>query len=376
MPTRRTITTRTTIMSTEAGGAAWVDQPDALRDENRFDAAALETWLRSAVSGLPAGPMQVRQFSGGASNLTYELRFGDRALILRSPPPGTKPRGGHDMGREYRVLRALHGHYPCPEPLAYQDDPALLGAPFYVMQKLEGIILRRDPPPGLDCGPARAATLCRALWDQQIALHQLDYQALGLGDLGQPQGYVARQVAGWSERYRRARTDDVPDCESLMAWLDAEQPADCPRPGLIHNDYRFDNVVLDPADQLSIIGVLDWEMCTIGDPLMDLGCALAYWIEADDPAPMQQARMQPSQLPGMFSRVQVVEYYAERTGLALDNPRFYYVFGLFRLAVIAQQIYYRYRAGQTRNPRFEGFGRFVAVLADAAARSIDSPEPL
>lgn len=363
-------------MTRTDAGSDWIDRPEALRDENRFDVDAVENWLRGQVSGLPVGRMQVRQFSGGASNLTYELRFGDQALILRCPPPGTKPRGGHDMGREYRVLRALHGHYPCPEPLAYQDDATLLGAPFYVMQKLDGIILRRDPPPGLEYDRDRASRLCHALWDQQIALHQLDYTALGLGDLGQPEGYVARQVAGWSERYRRARTDDVPDCESLMAWLDTEQPADCPRPALIHNDYRFDNVVLDPTDQLAIVGVLDWEMCTIGDPLMDLGCALAYWVEAGDPAPMQMVRMQPSQLPGMLTRVQVIEHYAARTGLTLANPRFYYVFGLFRLAVIAQQIYYRYRAGQTRNPRFESFGRFVAVLADAAARSIDSRAPL
>jgi aminoglycoside phosphotransferase (APT) family kinase protein len=291
-------------------------------------------------------------------------------MILRRPPGGTKPKSGHDMGREYRVMKALAPHFPCPRVLAYSEDPALLGAPFYVMEKIEGIILRRDLPAGLSYTPERARSLCLNLVDTLIRLHGLDYQAIGLGDLGHPEGYVERQVKGWCERFEKAWTDDVPKCEALMAWIKAHQPADTPRPGLIHNDYRFDNAILDPHDAQTILGVLDWEMCTIGDPLMDLGGTLAYWIQADDPQFMQATRMQPSHLPGMLTRDEIVRYYADKTGRGIPDYDFYYVFGLFRLAAIAQQIYYRWKLGQTRNPRFQAFGMFVSVLSQVADRVI------
>jgi aminoglycoside phosphotransferase (APT) family kinase protein len=291
-------------------------------------------------------------------------------MILRRPPGGTKPKSGHDMGREYRVMKALAPHFPCPRVLAYSEDPALLGAPFYVMEKIEGIILRRDLPAGLSYTPERARALCLNLVDTLIRLHGLDYQAIGLGDLGHPEGYVERQVKGWCERFEKAWTDDVPKCETLMAWIKAHQPADTPRPGLIHNDYRFDNAILDPHDAQTILGVLDWEMCTIGDPLMDLGGTLAYWIQADDPQFMQATRMQPSHLPGMLTRDEIVRYYADKTGRDIPDYDFYYVFGLFRLAAIAQQIYYRWKLGQTKNPRFQAFGMFVSVLSQVADRVI------
>ncbi|MDE2148472.1 MAG: phosphotransferase family protein [Gammaproteobacteria bacterium] len=327
--------------------------------------------LRSRIPDLPPGPVALRQFQGGASNLTFQLEIGARKLILRRPPSGTKPKSGHDMQREYRVLSALHGHYPCPRPLLYCDDPALIGAPFYVMEKIEGLILRRDLPPGTRYTPEQARRLAGNLLDTQIRLHQIDYAAIGLGDLGHPQGYVERQVRGWGERFGKARTDDVPDCEAVMAWLNARRPHDSPRPGLIHNDYRFDNVVLDPQNRLTIIGVLDWEMCTVGDPLLDLGSSLAYWVQSDDPQPLQRLRMQPSHLPGMPSRRQIADDYQQRTGRAIGDLDWYHVFGLFRLAVIAQQIYYRYRLGQTRNPRFQAFGVFVTVLSQVCEQIIE-----
>jgi aminoglycoside phosphotransferase (APT) family kinase protein len=270
------------------------------------------------------------------------------------------------MGREYRVMKALAPHFPCPRVLAYTEDPALLGAPFYVMEKVEGVILRRDLPKGLSYTPERARQLCLNLVDTLVRLHTLDYAAIGLGDLGHPEGYVGRQVKGWCERFEKAWTDDVPKCEELMAWIRAHQPPDAPRPGLIHNDYRFDNVILDAGDALGIVGVLDWEMCTIGDPLMDLGSTLAYWIEAGDPQHLQAVRMQPSHLPGMLTRDEIVRHYAGKTGRDIPDYDFYYVFGLFRLAVIAQQIYYRWKLGQTKNPRFQSFGMFVSVLAKVA----------
>ncbi len=350
--------------------AAVVDSPGRVREENAFDPATILPFLQSQIADLPEGPLQLQQFQGGASNLTYQLTIGSRELILRRPPAGTKAKSAHDMGREVRVLSALAPHFPCPRPLAYCEDESLIGSSFFVMEKVGGIILRRDPPAGTVIAPTRARQLCLNLFDTLLRLHSLDYAAIGLGDLGRPQGYVERQVNGWCERFGKAWTDDVPRCESLMSWLKQHMPPDSPRPGLIHNDYRFDNVVLSPQDGTRIIGVLDWEMCTIGDPLMDLGSTLAYWVQADDPAAMQTVRMQPSNLPGMLSRDEIVRHYCERSGRELDNYDFYYVFGLFRLAVIAQQIYYRYKHGQSRNPRFAAFGLFVGVLASLSERII------
>lgn len=351
--------------------AALLDAPGAVREENHFDPALILPFLRSQIADLPDGPATLQQFSGGASNLTYLLTVGGREMILRRPPPGTKAKSAHDMGREFRIMQRLKAHFPCPTPLAYTEDESLIGSPFYVMEKLTGVIVRRDPPKGLVYSEAEARQLCHNLLDMQIRLHLLDYKAAGLEDLGKPEGYVSRQIKGWCERFEKAWTEDVPRCESIIAWLKANEPADCPRSALIHNDYRFDNVVLSPKDNLSIIGVLDWEMATLGDPLMDLGSSLAYWVEPGDEPRMQALRMQPSQLPGMLTRRQIVDYYAEKTGIAVTNPDYYYVFGLFRLGVIAQQIYYRYKLGQTKNPRVQMFGMFVTVLSDVAQKVID-----
>lgn len=351
--------------------SATLDAPGKVRDENAFDPGAILPFLRSQIPDLPDAPAELQQFAGGASNLTYLLKVGGREMILRRPPAGTKAKSAHDMGREFRVLQRLHPHFPCPRPLAYCEDTSLIGSDFYVMEKIAGVILRRDPPAGLSYTPEQARQLCLNLLDTQIRLHTLDYEAAGLADMGKPQGYVARQISGWCERFEKAWTDDVPRCEQIMAWLKAQQPADSARAGIIHNDYRFDNVVLSPTDHQRIIGVLDWEMATLGDPLMDLGSSLAYWVQPGDEPRMQAVRMQPSNLPGMLTREQIVDYYAERTGTAIPNPDYYYVFGLFRLGVIAQQIYYRFKLGQTRNPRFQMFGMFVTVLSEVASRVIE-----
>ncbi len=346
------------------------DEAGRVRESENFDAARIVPFLRAQIADLADGPVELRQFQAGASNLTYLLRIGAREMILRRPPAGTKPKSGHDMAREFEVLARLHPHFPCPRPLAFCADASLIGSEFYVMEKIEGVILRRDLPAGLSYRPAEARTLCGSLIDMQIRLHTLDYAAIGLGDFGRPAGYVERQVSGWSERFRRARTDDVPDYEEIMTWLQDRMPDDAPRPGIVHNDFRFDNVVLSPADNRTIMGVLDWEMCTLGDPLMDLGCSLAYWVEATDPAPMQGLRMQPSHLPGMMTRREIVEYYAAHADRTIVDFTFYYVFGLFRLAVIAQQIYFRWKLGQSKNPRFQSFGMFVSVLSDAVSRAM------
>lgn len=346
----------------------FVDQPQAVRSEDALDLERLLPWLRTHIPDLPQTQPEVAQYAGGASNITYALDFGSRTLILRRPPSGTRPKSGHDMGREYRVMSGLYGHFPVPEPLVQCEDESIIGAPFYVMEKLEGIILRRDLPEGLSLDEAGATRLCRDFWQTLIDLHQLDPERVGLADLGRPQGYVERQVRGWNDRYTRARTDDAPEAEAIMRWLDQHRPSEAGRASLIHNDYRFDNVVLSPDSALKIIGVLDWEMCTVGDPQLDLGCALAYWIEAGDDAELAGIRMQPSHLPGMMTRDEVIAYYEAQTGQTVENPDFLMAFGLFRLAVIAQQIYYRYAAGQTSNPRYREFGPMVHLLVQRAAQ--------
>jgi aminoglycoside phosphotransferase (APT) family kinase protein len=327
---------------------AFRDDPKDLREEDAFDVEAMHAWLAARLDGL-GGPPQVRQFGGGASNLTYLLQYADRDLVLRRPPHGQKSASAHDMRREYRVQERLRPVYRyVPQVLAFCDDPAVIGSDFYVMERLEGLILRGRLPAGLELMPGQAQTLGRHAVDSLVELHQVDVQAAGLGDLGRGAGYVRRQVDGWSERYRKARTDNVPDFESVMAWLQAEQPE------------------LDRS--LDVVGVLDWEMATVGDPLMDLGGALAYWVQADDDEVMRASKRQPTDLPGMPTREQVVAQYADRTGLAVDGSTFYQVFGLFRLAGIAQQIYYRFHHGQTTNPAFEHFWYFVTYLEQRCRR--------
>jgi aminoglycoside phosphotransferase (APT) family kinase protein len=351
------------------------DQPTEVRTEDAVDVDALTAWLAEHAD-VPAGLPEVRQFPGGASNLTYLLRYPDgeagRELILRRPPTGAKARGAHDMRREFTIQSRLAPVFDyVPQMVAFCDDPAVLGSDFYVMTRLEGTILRRDLPPGLTLTTEEAETLCTGFLDVLVELHQVDPGAAGLDDLGRGSGYVTRQVGGWSDRFRAARTDNVGDFEAVMAWLDREQPADvgtC----VIHNDFRLDNVVLAPSSETPVqptagstagrvVGVLDWEMATLGDPLMDLAGAMAYWIQADDDPDFQAFRRQPSHLPGMLSRSEMVDYYTAARGLSVsaDQWRFYEVFGLFRLAVIAQQIYFRYHHGQTTN---EAYARFLPVV--------------
>ncbi len=345
---------------------AFSDEPRDLRAEDSFDIAAVDTWLRVQVPDLPAGEPGLRQFPGGASNLTYLLSYPDRDLILRRPPTGTKAASAHDMKREFTFQERLRPVFPqVPRVLALCTDDAVIGSEFYVMERVAGLILRGDPPPGLDLDPHRAASLSEAMVDTLVSLHDVDVEAAGLADLGRGPGYVQRQVSGWSDRFRRARTDNVPDFAAVMAWLAAEQPPDVGY-GIVHGDFRLDNLVLDPQS-LTVKALLDWELATIGDPLMDLGSAMAYWVQADDDQGMQMARRQPSNLPGMLTRRQIVERYCSARGLSTDNWTFYEVFGLFRLAVIAQQIYYRYHHGQTTNPAFEHFWVFTAYAEQRCA---------
>ena len=343
-----------------------VDDSRDLRAEDAFDVEAVHSWLLTQVPDLP-GPPAVRQFPGGASNLTYLLQYADRDLVLRRPPIGQKAASAHDMRREHRVQAALAPVYPyVPAMVGFCDDPAVMGSDFYVMEKVEGTILRGRLPAGLTLSPQDARGLGLRAVDSLVALHGVDVAAAGLTDLGRGPGYVGRQVAGWCDRYRRARTDNVPDFEPVMAWLDARQPADVSM-CLIHNDFRLDNLVL--GDDLQVVAVLDWEMTTVGDPLMDLGGAMAYWVQADDDELMRLSKRQPTDLPGMPTRAEVVAHWSAATGTPVDDWPFYEVFGLFRLAGIAQQIYRRFHLGQTTNPAFKDFHHFVTYL-ETRCRSV------
>ncbi|HET6298315.1 MAG TPA: phosphotransferase family protein [Kribbella sp.] len=345
-----------------------VDGARGVREEDAFDVGAVDAWLRTQ-SVVPEGLPEVQQFSGGASNLTYLLRYSDHDLILRRPPVGTKAKSAHDMGREYKIQAQLAPVFPhVPKMVAYCNDEAVLGSEFYVMERIAGTIPRRSEL-GVDLTPEQTRELCYALIDTLIDLHQVDPAEAGLADLGRGDGYVERQVFGWSGRYGKAKTWNVPSFDKVMAWLEANRPPDV-RTCVIHNDFRLDNVVLGPENPLDVVGVLDWELATLGDPLMDLGSALAYWVQADDDWAFRRFRLQPSDLPGMISRDEIVRYYCEKTGLEPANWKFYEVFGLFKLAVICQQIYYRYHHKQTHNPRFKNLWLPVNLLERRCRRII------
>ncbi|WP_395826036.1 phosphotransferase family protein [Collimonas sp.] len=350
-----------------------IDQAGAVRSGEELDIAAVHAFLKGVDSSLEGMPT-ISQFVGGASNLTYLLSYANRELILRRPPFGAKARSAHDMLREANIMTELKPVYPdVPKVLATCQERRVMDSDFYVMERLRGIILRDKLPDGLLLSAAETRQLCLNVIEKMIALHQVDYQAAGLAHLGKGEGYVRRQISGWSERYRKARTDNAVDFEPVMRWLADQMPANDVATCLIHNDFRFDNVVLNPDDPLQVIGVLDWEMATLGDPLMDLGNTLAYWVQADDEAQFKQMRRQPTHLPGMLTRKEVVAYYAGKTGFRTDHFDFYEIYGLFRLAVIVQQIYYRFHHGQTRNPQFASFIDFTNYLEQRCNKLIAQP---
>ena len=330
-----------------------------VRDEDAFDVARVHTWLNSYIneSSLP----DVFQFRSGASNLTYLLKYPDRELVLRRPPVGTKAVSAHDMKREFLIQSRLKPVYDLvPTVIALCEDHSILGSDFYVMDRIQGEIFRRDVPETLT--KEDISVMAHSLVSGLAQLHSVD--ASVLNELNKGPGYVTRQVEGWSKRYRNALTDDVPDGEDVMNWLLSNKPDDvgsC----IIHGDWRIDNMVFD-LGQKKLVGVLDWELATVGDPLMDLGSALAYWIDKDDEPMFASLRRQPSHLDGMPTRKEFIAKYLELSGRKCDDFTFYEVFGLFRLTVIIQQIWARYKAGQTTNPAFKGFGMGVNILINRA----------
>jgi aminoglycoside phosphotransferase (APT) family kinase protein len=352
------------------GAVDFQDHASVVRPGEELDLARLESFLRTHFPGEP-GPTAVRQFPSGHSNLTYAVDLGDKEMVLRRPPFGSKVKTAHDMGREYNVLSKLHAVFPAPKPLVYCADESVLGAPFYIMERVHGVILRRKLTASLEIPPQTARELSEAFIDNLAALHSLDYTAIGLADLGKPQGYLARQIKGWTERYHGSKTHDLAEVEQISAWLAQRMPQHSGAT-LIHNDYKYDNIALDPADITRIKAVLDWEMCTLGDPLTDLGTAIAYWIDAEDPQEMQTLRWGPTTLPGTLKRAQLVERYAKKTGRDVSGIVFYYVFALFKVAVIIQQIYYRYHHGFTKDERFASLGESAKLLFQTSLRAAEN----
>ena len=342
-----------------------IDTPKNVRPEDSLNKHKLSVYLSTHLDNFNVqDKLQVQQFPGGASNLTYLLKWKNNQVILRTAPRGANIKGAHDMGREFKVLNTLENNFDySPQALLYCDDNEIIGRPFYLMQKVTGIIPRRSFPMPVDSDLAEI--LCKDLIDVHVALHEIDIEKTGLSDLGKGEGYIQRQVSGWNTRYKNALVEGSLPATELMDWLESNQPDDT-ETCLIHNDYKFDNVVLSATEPHKIIAVLDWEMTTIGSPLMDLGCSLAYWIEKNDPPEMQAIRMMPTQLDGMMTRQQIIEYYAKMRNINTDDFHYFYVFGLFRLAVIVQQIYKRYALGKTTNPAFKNFGELAKILITKA----------
>ncbi len=351
-----------------------------IRSGEELDWNALENYLRehlpSKLDGEPIDPnakFEVEQFPGGHSNLTYCVRFGDREFVMRRPPFGPVAPTAHDMPREYRLLAAINPHFKlAPKPYLLCEDTEVIGAPFYLMERRRGIVVRQTIPPEIGDDLALRYKVGEGLVDTLADLHAVDIQSTGLINIGKPAGFVKRQVEGWASRWERSKTTELKEMSEAAEWLIERLPPDAAIPTLVHNDYKLDNLMLDPADPARIVAILDWEMCTVGDPLIDVGLLLCYWPQADDPELFAGSLRSVTMLPGWMRRDEIVERYAERSGRDLSAIGYYYTFALFKLAVVIQQIYYRYHVGQTQDARFADFDKRVEALAKMAHATIQS----
>jgi aminoglycoside phosphotransferase (APT) family kinase protein len=352
-----------------------------VRPAEQLDSARLSAYLRGRlpacrIAGLDLSrDMEVMQFPGGHSNLTYLVRFGDAELVLRRPPFGPVPPKAHDIAREHRWLTALHPVFPlAPRAWLLCDDPSVIGSIFYIMERRRGIVVRHHEPPALAGHPEVRRRVSEALVDALSDLHAIDIAANGLADLGKPSGFVERQVRGWTERWQRSKTTDLSEMDALAEWLIRRLPPDPLRPTILHGDFKLDNVMLDADDVGRIVSVFDWEMSALGDPLVDVGILLAYWAPTTPPG-QRDALVSVTDRPGWFSREEIVERYASRSGRDMSAIRFYETFAIFKVAVVIQQIFYRYMHGQTDDPRFASFGDRVTYLArEAAALTGNRPD--
>ena len=336
-----------------------------VRPDERFDENKLADYLYGRLPG-STNPLTVRQFGGGAANLTYLLDYVAHQYVLRRPPLGAVAKSAHDMAREYKVLSVLHQAFPyAPQAFFYCEDPAIIGADFFVMERWQGVVVRRSIPNVYAAFPNAPQRMSEALVDALAQFHAIDYGALGLGDLGEPAGFIERQIEGWYKRWHAAQTHDLPEMEAVYQWLKANQPQTT-RFSLVHNDYKLDNVMLEPDNPGKVAAIFDWDMCTLGDPLNDLGALLCYWTEPTDPPAMQAMAMMPTGDLGFMTRQELVERYAEKSGRDVHNINFYHALGLFRVTVIIAQIYIRYKQGQTQDERFAAMEFMIPVMAKAA----------
>ena len=341
------------------------DDTIAVRSDERFDETKLANYLHGRLSG-SNNPLSIRQFGGGAANLTYLLDYGTHEYVLRRPPLGPVAESAHDMAREYKVLSVLHQAFPyAPRAFLYCEDPAIIGADFFVMERRRGAVVRKTMPPEFAAMPDAPRRMSEALVDALAEFHAVDYEALGLGDLGKPEGFIARQIEGWHKRWLAAKTEDVAEMTAVYAWLRDNQPKTT-RFSLVHNDYKLDNVMLAADDPGRIVAIFDWDMCTLGDPLSDVGALLAYWTEPSDPAYLQGMAMMPTGDLGFLTRAELVERYARVSGRSVSHIHFYHALALFRVAVIIAQIYIRFVRGQTQDRRFAAFGPTIPLMAQAA----------
>jgi len=343
-----------------------------VREGEELDAAAVERALRERIENLPEGRLEIRQFPSGASNLTYLLRIDGWEAVLRRPPFGPVPPKAHDMRRESHILERLHRVYPlAPRPYFFCGDESVIGAPFYVMERRRGVVVDDSFPEGVEPTPGLCRGISRTVVDTLVELHAVDPEEAGLADIGRPQGFLERQVGGWISRWERARTEEVPEAAPLARWLSAHLP-ESPPPTIIHNDFKLNNMILDPGDLTRVRAVLDWEMATVGDPLFDLGVSLSYWAQHDDPPELQAVLPTvTSTSPHFMTRGEFVERYAAKSGRDLSGMRWYLIFGYFKLAVILQQIYYRWHRGQTKDPRFADFDERVKNVLRHAHRLVE-----
>ena len=341
-----------------------------VRSGEELDWGRLEAWLRENLhaSNIPdldlRERMEVAQFPGGHSNLTYQVRFGATELVVRRPPFGPVPPTAHDMAREYRWLSAVHPFFPlAPRVFALCDDPSIVGSVFYVMERRHGVVVRDDEPPAIKNHPEVRRQVSLALIDALADLHAIDIVAAGLTHLGKPQGFVERQVRGWTERWNRSKTSEMPAMDALARWLIESLPANPPRPTIVHGDFKLDNLMLDATNPSRLVAAFDWEMAALGDPLVDLGILLAYWTATESP---RDSLATVTTRPGWLAPAELIDRYAERSGRDLATLRFFEVFALFKIAVVIQQIYYRFVNGQTSDSRFANFGDRVTYLAQRA----------
>ena len=350
----------------------------AIRPGEELNRAALLHELQTRISefgdgeALDEAELEIEQFPGGHSNLTYLIRLGSREFVLRRPPVGPVAPTAHDMPREFRLLSAINPFFPlAPKPFLLCEDLSVVGVPFYLMERRSGIVIRREEPPEIGDDPLTRRRISEAMVDTLAALHDVDIYGSGLAALGKPVGFVSRQVKGWHERWQRSKTSEVPEVDQIVKWLGERIPPE-PDPAvgrpaaLVHNDFKLDNVMLGLEDPTRVVAVLDWEMCTVGDPLIDLGILLCYWAEKDDPEARRESISPVTTGAGWLTRREMTERYAEKTGRDLSGIAFYEAFALFKIAVVVQQIYFRYVRGQTHDERFAAFGPRVAGLTKAA----------